>query len=58
MKRIYGQSRPKTPGLTPSPVSQELKQTKMPKGIHYGALAATKWTNRSLTSKEMFLCFE
>ena len=26
----------------------------MPRGIHYGATAATKWTNTSLTSKEMF----
>ena len=26
----------------------------MPKGIHYGATAATKRTNTSLTSKEMF----
>ena len=26
----------------------------MPSGIHYGAAAATEWTNTSLTSKEMF----
>ena len=26
----------------------------MPRGIHYGATAETKWTNMSLTSKEMF----
>ena len=45
---------PKTPRVTPSPVSQAQKQTKMPRGIHYGAAAATKWTNTSLTSKEMF----
>ena len=29
----------------------------MPTGIHYGATAATKWTNISLTSKEMFFFF-
>ena len=29
----------------------------MPGGIHYGATAATKWTNTSLTSKEMFSFF-
>ena len=44
-------------GVYPSPVSQAQKQTKMPRGIHYGATAATKWTNTSLTSKEMFLFF-
>ena len=43
----------KPPGLTPSAVSQAQKQTKMPKGIHPAAAAATKWTNKSLTSKEM-----
>ena len=48
---------PKIPGRTPSPVSQAQKQTKMPGGIHYGAIAATKWTNTSLTSKEMFFFF-
>ena len=48
---------PKIPGRTPSPVSQAQKQTKMPRGIHYGATAATKWTNTSLTSKEMFFFF-
>ena len=26
----------------------------MPRGIHYGAVAAIKWTNTSLTSKKMF----
>ena len=34
-----------------------LSQTKMPREIHYGATAANKWTNTSLTSKEMFLFF-
>ena len=29
----------------------------MPRGIHYSATAATKWTNTSLTSKEMFFLF-
>ena len=29
----------------------------MPRGIHYGATAATKWTYTSLTSKEMFFFF-
>ena len=29
----------------------------MPGGIQYGATAATKWTNTSLTSKEMFFLF-
>ena len=29
----------------------------MPRGILYGATAATKWTNTSLTSKEMFSFF-
>ena len=45
---------PKIPGLTPSLVSQAQKQTKMPRWIHHGAAAATKWTNTSLTSKQMF----
>ena len=29
----------------------------MPWGIHYSATAATRWTNTSLTSKEMFFFF-
>ena len=45
---------PTIPGLMPSPVSQAQKQTKMPRGVHHGAAAATKWTNTSLTSKEIF----
>ena len=45
---------PRIPGLAPSPVSQAQKQTKMPRWIHHGAAAATKLTNMSLTSKEMF----
>ena len=45
---------PIIPGLTPAPVPQAQKQTKMPRWIHHGATAATKWTNTSLTSKEMF----
>ena len=44
----------KIPGLTPSAVSQAQKQTKKPEWIHHGAAAATKWTNTSLTSEEMF----
>ena len=57
VKRIYGQSRPKNPQIKPSAVSQAQKQTKMPRGTHYGALAATKWTNMSLTSKDLFFFF-
>ena len=38
-----------------SPHSQ--KQTKCQREIHYGATAATKWTNTSLTSKEIFFFF-
>ena len=56
MKRIYGQSGLKNPGinaLTRLP-SRKNKQ-KCQSWIHYGALAATKWTNTSLTSKDMFL---
>ena len=45
---------PKIPKITPSPVSQAQKRTKMPNRIHHGAAAATNWTNTSLTSKEMF----
>ena len=33
------------------------RNKKMPRGIHYGVTAATKWTNLSLTSKEMFFFF-
>ena len=54
VKGVYGQSRPKIRGGTPSPVSQAQKQTRIPTRIHHGATAATKWTNTSLTSKEMF----
>ena len=46
----------KSPDERPHPYPKK-KQTKIPRGIHYGATAATKWTNTSLTSKEMFFFF-
>ena len=55
MKGVYGQSRPKNPrmnALTRLPSTKT--KTQIPRGSHYGAAAATKWTNTSLTSKEMF----
>ena len=57
MKGVYGQSRPENPRMSALTISQAQKQTKMPRGIHYGATAATKWTNTSLTSKEIFFFF-
>ena len=47
----------KSPDERPHPSPKHKKKTKIPRGIHYGATAATKWTNTSLTSKEMFFFF-
>ena len=58
MKGVYGQSRPKNPrmnALTRLPKHRNKQNAKG--GIHYGATAATKWTNTSLTSKEIFFFF-
>ena len=58
MKWVSGQSRPINPrmnALTRLPSTKTKKN--MQRGIHYGATAATKWTNTSLTSKEMFFFF-
>ena len=58
VKGVYGHSRPKNPrmnALTRLPKHKNIQ--KMPRGIHYGAPAATKWTNTSLTSKEIFFFF-
>ena len=54
VKRIYGQSRPKNPRINALTRLRSTNQKKMPRWIHHGAAAATKWTNTSLTSKEMF----
>ena len=56
MKGLYGPSRPKNPRMS-ALTRLRGKKKKMPRGIHYGATAATKWTNTSLTSKEMFFFF-
>ena len=58
MKGVYGQPRPKNPrmnALTCLPKHRNKQNAKG--GIHYGATAATKWTNTSLTSKEIFFFF-
>ena len=57
MKGVYGQSRPKNPRMNALTHLTSTKANKMPRGIHYGATAATKWTNTSLTSKEIFFFF-
>ena len=61
MKGVDGQSRPKNPrmnALTRLPKHRNKQNAKGDvQGIHYGATAATKWTNTSLTSKEMFFFF-
>ena len=54
MKGVYGQSNPRNPRMNALTCLPSTRQTKVPRGIHYGAAAATKWTNASLTSKEMF----
>ena len=54
VKGVYGQSRPKNPQINALTRLPSTKTNNIPRGIHYGALAATKWTNTSLTSKEMF----
>ena len=51
---VYGQSRPKNPRMNALTRLPSTKKNKNAKRIHYGATAATKWTNTSLTSKEMF----
>ena len=58
MKGVYGQSRPRSSrmnALTRLPSTKTNKNAK--RGDHYGATAATKWTNKSLASKEMFFFF-
>ena len=57
MKGVYGRSRPKNPrmnALTCLP-NHRSKQNAM--GDPLWSTAATKWTNTSLTSKEMFFFF-
>ena len=58
MKGVYGQSRPKNPRMNSLTRLPSTETNKMPRGIHYVATAATKWTNTSLTSKEMFFFFK
>ena len=53
VKGVYGQSRPKNPRMNALNRLPSTKTNKMPRGIHYGAAAATKWTNTSLTSRGM-----
>ena len=48
---------PKSPDERPDPSPKHKDKHKCQMGIHYGALAATKWTNTSLTSKGMFFFF-
>ena len=57
MKGVYGQSRPKNPRMNALTRHSKHRNKQNAKGIHYGATAATKWTNTSLTSKEMFFFF-
>ena len=54
VKGVYGQSTPKNPRTNALTRLPSRKTNKMPREIHYGAAAATEWTNTSLTSKEMF----
>ena len=44
----------KSPDERPHPSPKHKDKHKCQGGFHYGAVAATKWTNTSLTSKEMF----
>ena len=57
MKGVYGQSRPKNPRMNALTRLPKHRNKQNAKGIHYGATAATEWTNPSLTSKEMFFFF-
>ena len=41
------------PSMSQGHMKSPHTQTKCQGGIHYGATAATKWTNTSLTSKEI-----
>ena len=54
MKGVYGQSRPTKTRMNALTRLPSTKTNKIPRWIHHGAAAATKWTNTSLTSKEMF----
>ena len=54
MKGVYGQSRPKNPQMNALICLPSTKTNKTPRGTHHGAAAATKWTNTSSTSKEIF----
>ena len=57
MKGVYCQSRPKNPRMNALTRLPKHRNKKMPRGIHYGATAATKWTNTSLTPKEILFFF-
>ena len=58
MKGVYGQSSPKNPWMNAlTRLPKHKNKQKCQGGIIYGATAATKWTNTSLTSKEIFFFF-
>ena len=57
MKGVDGQSSPKNPRMNALTRLPSTETNKNAKGTHYGATAATKWTNTSLTSKEILFFF-
>ena len=57
MKGVYGQSRPKNPRMNALTHRPSTKTNKNAKGDPLRCYCCTKWTNTSLTSKEMFFFF-